>query len=128
LCYSPDNPANFPFCAYHGSVDFTDIGHVLYTIEPFQDVPGCAVAQPSPNGSLIDSTGSTLSHELMETIADPDGTAWISQSFSLAAFGQEIGDLCINPFGNEPTTVLDGTPYEIQLEYSNKFHAGANVP
>lgn len=127
VCYSPDNPATFVFCAYHGSVTFNDIGHVLFSVEPFQDVPGCSLAPPSPNGSLIDSTSSTLAHELIETITDPDGTAWISQS-SLAAFGQEIGDLCVNPFGNESTSVLDGTPYEIQLMYSNKFHACANVP
>jgi hypothetical protein len=127
ICYSPDNPATFVFCAYHGSVDFTDLGHVLFTVEPFQDVPGCSITQPSPNGSLIDSTSSTLAHELIETITDPDGTAWISLS-SLAAFGQEIGDLCVNPFGIEAVSVLGGKPYEIQQMYSNKFHACANVP
>jgi hypothetical protein len=127
VCYSPDNPATFVFCAYHGSVDFKDIGHVLFSVEPFQDVAGCSVTQPSPNGSLIDSTSSTLSHELIETITDPDGTAWIALS-SIATFGQEIGDLCVDPFGNEPTTILGGKPYEIQTEYSNKFHACANVP
>ena len=41
VCYSPDNPSTFYFGAYHGSVDFTDVGHVLYTVEPFQNVPGC---------------------------------------------------------------------------------------
>lgn len=127
ICYSPDNPATFVFCAYHGSVTFNDIGHVLFSVEPFQDVPGCSIAQPSPNGSLIDSTSSTLAHELIETITDPDGTAWISLG-SLAAFGQEIGDLCVNPFGVEAVSVLDGHSYEIQQMYSNKFHACANVP
>ena len=127
VCYSPDNPATFVFCAYHGSVDFKDIGHVLFSVEPFQDVPGCSVTQPSPNGSLIDSTSSTLSHELTETITDPDGTAWIALS-SIGTFGEEIGDLCVDPFGNEPVTILAGKPYEIQTEYSNKFHACANVP
>ncbi|SRR6266849_4293006 len=127
VCYSPDNPNTFFFCAYHGSVDFKDLGHVLFTVEPFQDVPGCSINQPSPNGSLIDSTSSTLSHELIETITDPDGDAWFAQT-SLVEFGEEIADLCIDPFGNEPTTILDGKPYEIQTEYSNKFHACANVP
>ena len=127
ICYSPDNPATFVFCAYHGSVDFKDLGHVLVSVEPFQNVPGCSIVQPSPNGSLVDSTSSTLAHELIETITDPDGTAWISQS-SLAAFGQEIGDLCVNPFGNEAIFPIDGVPYEIQQMYSNKFHACANVP
>jgi hypothetical protein len=127
VCYSPDNLATFVFCAYHGSVDFKDLGHVLYSVEPFQDVTGCSITQPSPNGSLIDSTSSTLAHELIETITDPDGTAWIALN-SLGVFGEEIGDLCVNPFGNEATTVLAGKPYEIQQMYSNKFHACANVP
>jgi hypothetical protein len=26
-CYSPDNPSTFVFCAYHGSVTYSDIGH-----------------------------------------------------------------------------------------------------
>jgi hypothetical protein len=38
VCYSPDNLSSFFFCTYHGSAGFTDIGHVLYSVEPFQDV------------------------------------------------------------------------------------------
>jgi hypothetical protein len=51
-CYSPDNPNTFFFCAYHGSVDFADIGHVLFTVEPYQNVNGCQVVEPSPNGPV----------------------------------------------------------------------------
>ncbi|HEX8765008.1 MAG TPA: hypothetical protein VF740_07590 [Candidatus Acidoferrum sp.] len=60
-CYSPDVPASFAFCAYHGSVTFKDLGHVLYSVEPFQNVPGCQVRTGTPNGQLIDSTNNTLS-------------------------------------------------------------------
>lgn len=35
VCYSPDKPSTFVFCSYHGSADFTDIGHVLYSVEPY---------------------------------------------------------------------------------------------
>jgi len=35
-CYSPDNFDTFVFCAYHGYADFDDIGHVLYSLEPYQ--------------------------------------------------------------------------------------------
>jgi hypothetical protein len=69
-CYSPDHPSTFAFCAYHASVTFSDIGHVLFTVLPFQNVGGCSVAKPSPNGSLIDSTSSILSHELFEWRGD----------------------------------------------------------
>lgn len=129
ICYSPDNPATFAFCAYHGSLVFTDIGHVMLSIEPYQNVPGCQAAPPNPNGMLADSTNSVLSHELIETITDPDGDAWIADN-SLIAAGAEIGDLC-EPTGNANFQFLDsylnlnGHPYELQLEYSNRFHACA---
>ena len=126
-CYSPDRPSTFVFCAYHGSADFTDIHHVLFSVEPYQNVPGCSVAQPSPNGPLVDSTSSTLSHELIETITDPDGDAWIAQN-SLVDYGAEIGDLCETPFGNYAAFTLNGKSYAIQPEYSNKFHACATTP
>ena len=82
-CYSPDNPSTFAFCAFHASVDFSDIGHVLFTVEPYQNVDGCSVAKPSPNGVLVDSTADVLSHELLETITDPDGDAWNERSGSI---------------------------------------------
>lgn len=126
-CYSPDNLNTFAFCAYHASVDFPDIGHVLLTVEPFQNVDGCAVQAPSPNGLLIDSTADVLSHETFETITDPDGTAWWNQ-YSLDLFGAEIADECQNfNFGYNNVT-LNGKSYEIQPEYSNNLHACTYVP
>jgi hypothetical protein len=133
ICYSPDNPSTFFFCAYHGSVSFNDIGHVLFSVEPYQNVAGCQVAPPNPNGILSDSTDSTLSHELIEAITDPDpGSGWVANS-SLLESGAEIGDIC-EPVGNakfqflDPVLSLNGHKYEIQLEYSNKYHACASVP
>jgi hypothetical protein len=139
VCYSPDNPPSFVFCAYHGSVDFSDIGHVLLSVEPYQNVSGCAAAPPNPNGMLADSTNAILSHELIESITDPDpfgpgnpNSGWVSFK-SLIAAGFEIGDLC-QPLGNSkaeflyPTVLLNGKPYELQGEYSNKYHACAFAP
>jgi hypothetical protein len=93
VCYSPDIPASFVFCAYHNSVDFKDIGHVLCSVEPYQNVPGCGVRPGTPNGHLIDSTNNSLSHETTETITDPDGTAWINSTLVVLS-GAEIGDEC----------------------------------
>lgn len=141
VCYSPDNLPSFVFCAYHGSVDFSDIGHVLLSVEPFQDVIGCAAAPPNPNGMLADSTNSVLSHELTEAITDPDPfgpgdphSGWVS-FHSLITAGAEIGDLC-EPLGTgpptfqfkDPTVTLNGKAYELQGEYSNKYHACAFAP
>ena len=130
LCYSPDNPGSFFFCAYHSSADFPDIGHVVYSVEPFQDVAGCSSRPNGPNGQLADSTNNVLSHETFESITDPDGTAWIN-TLDNALVGSEIGDECafIEPITSlevffDPSNVtLDGAKYIIQPEYNNAAHA-----
>ncbi|HTD38558.1 MAG TPA: hypothetical protein VK669_13695 [Candidatus Limnocylindrales bacterium] len=105
-CYAQ----NGGYCAYHGSVDFSDIGHTLYSVEPYQAISGCS----SPNGKVVDSTLSTLSHEFFETITDPDvavnNVAWYNN------YGGEIGDICRSSYGN---VGLSGYTYDIQREYSN---------
>jgi hypothetical protein len=138
-CYSPDNPNTFFFCAYHSSVDFSDIGHVLYSVEPFQNVPGCNLAPGSPNGQLVDSTASVLSHELFETITDPDGTGWWNtQNNDL--FGDEIADECsfiiflpslanaTAVFFDPPAFPIGGRKYAVQEEYNNNAHACTTAP
>ena len=136
VCYSPDIPKSFIFCAYHGSADFSDIGHVLYSVEPFQAVNGCNVRAGTPNGLLVDSTNNVLSHELTETITDPDGTAWIN-IFLNALFGAEIGDECsflqlnasLVPIAFDPSNVtLNGNKYAIQPEENNAAHACTTAP
>ncbi|MBV8829803.1 MAG: hypothetical protein JO108_11315 [Acidobacteriaceae bacterium] len=122
VCYSPDNPATFAFCAYHGAVTFSDIGHVIYSVEPYQNVQGCALNGTLPNGVLIDSTASVLSHELFELITDPDLNAWWDR-VDLDLHGAEIGDVCQRASFAYDTPLLNGRLYEIQPEYSNAVHA-----
>jgi hypothetical protein len=143
-CFSPNNPANWFFCAYHSYVDFSDIGHVLYTVIPYPDqaldsggLPFyvCDVGQtnpnsdttPTPNGVVADSVASFLDHELSETITDPDINAYQVQN-SLAAYLSEIGDICVNPAYLYTPFSVSGTLYYIQPEYSNTYHACATVP
>ena len=100
------------YCAYHGAVDFSDIGHTLYSVEPYQGINGCM----SPNGHLADSTNSTLSHEYYETITDPDvqtNVAWYNNTLG------EIGDICRNTYGY---LSVGGTSFDLQQEYSNRYH------
>jgi hypothetical protein len=123
-CYSPDAPASFAFCAVHGYVNFGDLGHVLFTVEPYQNVPGCIVAQPSPNGPVVDSMASVLSHEVFETITDPDLNAWWNRT-SLDLFGAEIGDVCQNSTFNYGSVEINGKSYEVQPEYVNSLHGCA---
>jgi hypothetical protein len=131
-CYSPDDPSHFAFCGYHSAV-ISGPDTIYFTVEPFQQVPGCEVVTPSPNGQLADSTNSVLSHEIFEEFTDPDlGSGWLAIN-SLNELGFEIGDECQGPptqAGDAivPTFKINGHQYEIQLEYSNKYHACAAKP
>jgi hypothetical protein len=130
VCYSPDNPNTFAFCAYHSSVDFTDIGHVLYTVEPFQNNYGCAVKPGTPNGQLVDSTDNALNHETFETITDPDGTAWWN-STNIGLFDQEVGDECtfvVSTGWDVPTVFIGTSLFAVQRIYSNSQHTCSNTP
>ena len=135
VCYSPDDLKTFFFCAYHGSATFTDsVGHVLYSVEPFQDNSGCSSRPGTPNGQLVDSTNNVLSHEVFETITDPDGTGWWN-SLDNGIFGEEIGDECSfllftpNAAFFDPSDVsLNGKSYVAQPEYDNAQHACTTSP
>ena len=135
-CYSPDNPSTFVFCGFHSTVTFADsVGHVVFTVQPFQDVAGCS-APPTgtANGQLIDSTDDTLAHETFEVISDPDLDAWFVNAFTFAV-GNEIADLCVraqvigqNVYSDNGTVRLNGHPYTIQSAYSNTFHGCVYTP
>jgi hypothetical protein len=139
ICYSPDVPATFVFCGYHSSANFKDIGHVLYSVEPYQNVAGCSVRPGTPNGQLVDSTDNTLSHEQFEMITDPDGTAWFNFSAVVLA-GAEIGDQCsffvviptspktAEAFFDPSVATIGNHRYAVQPEYANNEHACASNP
>jgi hypothetical protein len=118
-CYSPNDPANWTFCAFHGSVNLLNGRHVLFTVQPYQGVDGCRLPSQTPNG-LIDATASTLAHELFETITDPDLDGW-----SNALFGYEISDMCF-AFGSNH--LMNGHLYFLQAEYSNALHMCTSRP
>jgi hypothetical protein len=117
VCYSPDHPENWVFCAFHGAVDFLTGEHVLFSVEPYQGVDGCRIPGQTPHG-VIDATASTLGHELLEVITDPDLNAWFN-----GLFGFENADLC-SSFATDQQ--LNGHNYFIQSMYSNKQHACTN--
>jgi hypothetical protein len=136
VCYSPDDLKTFFFCAYHGSADFSDIvgNHVLYSVEPFQDNFGCSSRPGTPNGQLADSTNNVLSHEVFETITDPDGTAYWN-SLDNGIFGEEIGDECsfllftkTAVYFDPSDVTLNGKNYVAQPEYNNAQHACTTSP
>jgi hypothetical protein len=126
-CYSPDNPSTWYFCAYHGNVTFGDIGTVVFSVEPYQNVGGCRYSSlPSGMNALDNSTDSTLAHETFESITDPNPNTYKTLGWYNIPYNQEIADLC-DAF---PTTVklAPGGKYYIQTMYSNKHHGCANGP
>ena len=114
------------YCAYHGNTDYTDIGHAIYSVEPYQNINGCKAGASTPNGVLADSTASTLSHETFEAITDadvPQNVAWYNQSAG------EIGDICAPAAGISTAVVnLNGDNWQIQSEYSNSVHDCSYTP
>jgi hypothetical protein len=134
-CYSPDNPATFVYCSYHNSVDFPDIGHVIYTIQPYVNVPGCQVQPGTHNGTLIDSTDNVLGHETFETITDPDFDGWRNTSGGFNLNNLEVADECqfvtfLGGLGYDdvPTLLIGAHIYAVQLVYSNDQHACSSAP
>jgi hypothetical protein len=59
------------------------------------------------------SLASFTAHELLETLTDPGGNAWRD------ADGEEIGDKCQAERG---CTLVGGTWYELQQQWSNALH------
>lgn len=140
-CYAPldPDPSFSTWCSLHNSAYFPDLGRVLYTVQMYQ-TGNCAERDTGgvfPNGVLVDSTVSLLSHELFETITDPDpdtDTApggrigWQAVSY-YKTLGDEMGDLCEAALDSQRehfVTSLDGHDYSIQLEYSNASHSCTN--
>jgi hypothetical protein len=120
------------YCGYHSSFG-KGAGVVLYGNEPLEQ-SGCDAGQ-APNGALVvDAAIDTLSHELMETMTDPLGTAWGDSS------GAEIGDVCASFYGvplgstdpNDPAHTLYNQAigsghYYTQTEFSNEAYAKFGV-
>lgn len=118
-CDGADSCSYESFCAYHRFSDAP--GVPLYTNQPDDAVPACGGDLDRPNHNDADSTLSAVAHEHIETLTDPQGTAWWD------AGGDEIGDICAytygaelgGPDGAQYNQLINGHPYQLQQEYSN---------
>jgi hypothetical protein len=118
------------YCAYHSA--FGSGNNSIYAAMPFPIYKSstgftCSSdrgsrASETPNNNVdADTVISTLSHELSESITDPNGNAWY------ASDGNENGDLCAYIYGNVAGTAghlynqtINGHHYLTQEEFSNK--------
>ncbi len=114
LVYTSAPPKGGSFCAWHSgaSVDGTPVA-VAY-LPDVAGITGCA--DPTPSTFSQDPTLATLandtSHEFMESVTDPQITAWYDQS------GREIGDKCVTAYGGV-TTLSNGSTWYLQEEWSD---------
>lgn len=125
------------FCGYHSAMS-TSGGTVLYANMPWAyNVNGCdvnlAFGAGYANADAIDSVVGVFSHELSETMTDPEvGSGWTQHSGPNA--GYEIGDKCAYVYGSGGYGSLTGLAnnglgfwnqalgsdqYLMQLEFSN---------
>ena len=101
------------YCAYHSSYG-SGASTVLYANMPYDGVSGCESGE-YPNGDTgADSELNVTSHENIETITDPLGTAWYDSS------GNEIGDKCNFTFGS-PLGGAAGAQYNEQIGSANYY-------
>ena len=106
------------FCSYHGTIaNVPGYGEVYYTVMPdFTPAAGGCGTDPV---EFHDAT-SVLSHELVETITDPEVGLATGNAPPLAWYDNnngEIGDICNAQQGT--VTGSDGVNYVVQTEYSN---------
>ncbi len=105
------------FCAYHNSISAAP-SNIRYAVMPYIDNLGCGT------DSAWDNMTAVASHELIETMTDPDGGLASTYAPPLgwynASYG-EIGDLC----NAQHARVVggDGGTYVVQKQWSNTEHA-----
>jgi hypothetical protein len=132
------NPSRGGFCGYHAfaSPPLVSDMNYAYADSSFgftcsSDAGSNTGGNQTPNSNLdADTEISVASHEITETITDPQGTAWWDRS------GNEIGDDCAYIYGDSLSfqgtagarynQTVNGDHYFIQEELSNQdFHASS---
>jgi hypothetical protein len=124
-CISSSECAFSYYCAYHSWAG-SGSSETLYANMPYSDtVPADCDDASHPNNSDADPVINVTSHENNETITDPNGNAWYDRA------GYENGDKCAWYFGTAIGStaygaynqLINGHPYELQEEYSNRDRA-----
>lgn len=138
--YQGQRSCSFPtasdvgFCAYHSYTTYSSdaTGNTPVHYLPYMlvaNVSGCDTMPtfsegPAPYGApAADAAIDSLSHELFETVTDPNLQGWFE-----SADMSEIGDKCETSFGalgadGSTVTLAHGHGYALQREWSNSASA-----
>jgi PKD domain/Phosphate-induced protein 1 conserved region len=126
------------YCGYH-SFAGSGSAQILYADLPWAyKVPGCDVDEAFgtgyANSDFIDPVVSVFSHEMSETMTDPNLDAWIQEGGADA--GYEVADKCAYIYGSGGygsmsglsyngsgywNVSLEGDDYLMQLEFDNRL-------
>jgi hypothetical protein len=98
------------YCGWHthATISGSDIKY-SFVGNPARCITSCAAQTTGPNGNAgADGMASIVSHELEETVTDPDLNAWYDSS------GAENADKCAWTFGTT-STATNGAKYNMTL-------------
>jgi hypothetical protein len=128
------------FCAYHAFAAPPLVASMNYAVVDSPSGYTCSSdggsntgGNQTPNSNIhADTEISIASHEIIETVTDPRGTAWFDGA------GNEISDDCAYVFGDSNSfqgsagarynQTINGHHYFIQTEFSNQdFQANSSV-
>jgi hypothetical protein len=125
LIYTSTGAGNVNYCAWHSWGTCSNGKQIQVAYMPNLDgVAGCDPGDSTSGHSEgLAALANVTSHELMETITDPRGSAWYDNG------GSEIGDKCAWSFAPVLSTLANGSQWMLQMEWSNAaYTAGTGLP
>jgi hypothetical protein len=108
------------YCAYHSYISAAT--PIVFSNEPYGNPNFCLGTGTQPNSALggpeADPASTAASHEMSESMTDPELSAWYDSS------GNENGDKCAynygsNSWGGVANQYWLGWKFELQMEWSN---------
>ena len=100
------------YCGWHTSAAFNNVSSQFAFVGNTLQCPFACEGSPGndPNGNEgADGMASIMTHELDESVTDPNGDAWYNSS------GNEVGDLCNFNYGSNVYGTANGSIANIQL-------------
>lgn len=123
------------WCGYHGALTLSDGKLVAYAVEPQNSDPAYGAGCDGQGGDAAQTTINTTSHEIAESITDPNaGSGWYDWNVDPKTNQQygELGDMCAWSFkqgdaadtpGLVPAShinqTINGHSYLLQTEWDN---------